>query len=201
MPRGIEGKNCCNMKFDLSFWSTIRLGLFYLGMINLISPGAASSEVVYKTIDEDGVPLFSDKINGEHERVLIPKSKKTNVFESPLTKMIAIEKKEPKQIYKVEILSPPIDHTFRNSEKVSVRINVKPRLASGSGHEARVFLDGDLLSDFGSSMNFQVRDLERGAHTLEAVLTDIAGRELARSEVRTFFVQKASIVNRRRFNN
>ena len=42
------------MKFDLSFWSTIRLGFFYLGMINLISPGAASSEVVYKTIDEDG---------------------------------------------------------------------------------------------------------------------------------------------------
>ena len=189
------------MKFDLSFWSTIRSGFFYLGMINLISPGAASSEVVYKTINENGVPLFSDKINGEHERVLLPKSNKTNVFESPPTKMIAIKGKEPKQIYKVEILSPPIDYTFRNSEKVSVRINVKPRLESGSGHQTRVFLDGDLLSDYGSSINFQIRDLERGAHTLEAVLTDIAGRELARSEVRTFFVQKVSIFNRRRFNN
>ena len=189
------------MKFDLSFWSTIRLGFFYLGMINLISPGAASSEVVYKTIDEEGVPLFSDKINGEHERVLLPKSNRANVFESLQTKMIVIEEKEPKQIHSVEILSPPIDRTFRNNEKVSVRINVRPRLASASGHETRVFLDGDLLSDYGSSMNFQIRDLERGAHTLEAVLMDIAGRELARSEVRTFFVQKASIFNRRRSNN
>ena len=49
-----------------------------------------------------------------------------------------------------------------------------------------MFLDGDLLSDFGSSMNFQIRDLDRGAHTLEAVLTDIAGQELARSKARTF---------------
>ena len=189
------------MKSIRKFWAFIGSGFLYLVTIYLVIFGSASSEVVYKTIDEDGVPLFSDKINGEHERVLIPKSKKTNVFESPLTKMIAIEKKEPKQIYKVEILSPPIDHTFRNSEKVSVRINVKPRLSSGSGHETRVFLDGDLLSDYVSSMNFQIRDLERGAHTLEVVLTDIAGRELARSEVRTFFVQKVSIFNRRRFNN
>ena len=179
----------------------MRVGFFYLGMINLILPGVTSSEVVYKTIDEDGVPLFSDKINGEHERILLPKSNKTNVYESPQTKMIAIEEKEPKQIYRVEILSPPIDHTFRNSEKVSVRINVRPRIASGSGHQTRVFLDGDLLSDYGSSLNFQIRDLERGAHTLEAVLTDMAGRELARSEVRTFFVQKTSIFNRNRFNN
>ena len=49
------------------------VGIFYLGMIYLISFGSASSEVVYKTIDEDGVPLFSDKIKGEHERVLLPK--------------------------------------------------------------------------------------------------------------------------------
>ncbi len=189
------------MKFYSSSWSTIRVGFFYLGMINLILPGVASSEVVYKTIDEDGVPLFSDKVNGQHERVLLPKSNRTNFFESPQTKMIAIEEKEPKQIYRVEILSPPIDHTFRNSEKVSVRINVRPRIASGSGHQTRVFLDGDLLSDYGSSLNFQIRDLERGAHTLEAVLTDMADRELARSEVRTFFVQKASIFNRNRFNN
>ena len=55
--------------------------------------------------------------------------------------------------------------------------------------ETRVFLDSDLLSTLVSSMNFQIK-FRASAHTLEAILTDVAGRELARSEVRTFLCKK-----------
>ena len=189
------------MKSCTNFWLAIRLGCFYLGLFNFIMPVATCSEVVYKTIDEDGAPLFTDKIKGESERVILLKSNRTNVLEPPQAKMFATKKKEAKQIYRLEILSPPIEHTFRNSEIVPVGIYVRPRLASGSGHEIRVFLDGVLLPEYGSVMNFQIKDLERGEHTLEAVLTDMAGQELARSEPRTFFVQKTSILNKIRSNN
>tara|TARA_B100000579_G_scaffold436600_1_gene463080 strand:+ start:1698 stop:2195 length:498 start_codon:yes stop_codon:yes gene_type:complete len=161
----------------------------------------ASSEVVYKTIGDDGVPTFSDKIKGEHERVFLSKSNRTNIFKSSQSKVFDVQENETKQLYRVEILSPRIKYTFRNNEKVPVGINVRPRFASGSGHQIRVFLDGNLLSEYGSSLNFQIVDIERGAHTLEVVLIDMSGQELARSEARTFFVQKASIFNRNRSGN
>ena len=53
--------------------------------------------------------------------------------------MSAIKEKAPKQIYRVEILSPPVDYTLGIVKKVPVEINVTPRLLSGSGHEIRVF--------------------------------------------------------------
>ncbi len=189
------------MKSIRKFWAFIGSGFLYLVTIYLVIFGSASSEVVYKTIGEDGIPMFSDKIKGEPERLVLPKGNSANALETPQAGVLAIKEKATEKIYKVEILSPPIDYTFRNSEKVAVEINVRPRLASGSGHEIRVFLDGNLLSEYGSAMNFKISDLDRGTHTLEAVLTDIAGQELARSNARTFFVQKTSISNRNRLNN
>ena len=64
-----RGKNCCKMKFDLSFWSTNRLGFFYLGMINFISLGAVARRLYIKLLMKMVSQYSQMKSIGSIERV------------------------------------------------------------------------------------------------------------------------------------
>ena len=81
------------MKSIRKFWAIIGLVFFYLGIIYLVMFGSASSEVVYKTIGKDGIPMFSDKIKGEPERMVLPKGNSANVLEPPQARVSAIKRK------------------------------------------------------------------------------------------------------------
>ena len=72
-----------------------------------------------------------------------------------------------------------------------VAVEIGPRLQRG--HRLGYFLDGN-LTDLGSgSTQFQVEGVERGIHTLQAVILDQAGEEVIRSLAVTFMMQQQSI--------
>jgi len=61
------------------------------------------------------------------------------------------------------------------------------------GHRFDVAIDGQRRNINTASPRTTVSDLVRGAHSLQIVVIDTAGKELMRSQSRTFFVQQTSI--------
>ena len=74
---------------------------------------------------------------------------------------------------------------------MDVVVEISPGLQPG--HHLGYYLDGE-LTDLGSgSTAFQMQDVFRGIHTLQAVILDGAGEEVLRSLAVTFMVQQTSI--------
>lgn len=74
---------------------------------------------------------------------------------------------------------------------VDVALEISPTLQAG--HRLGYYLDG-ALTDLGSrSAAFQLQEVVRGIHTLQAVILDGAGEEVLRSLAVTFMVQQTSV--------
>jgi hypothetical protein len=102
---------------------------------------------------------------------------------------------EAPAVYQViEIVSPADQETLRNIGTVlNVQVRFQPELQPG--HRYDLVLDGQRRNVNTTSPRAALADVFRGTHTLEIVVIDSAGAELARSATRTFFVQQTSVLN------
>lgn len=93
--------------------------------------------------------------------------------------------------YTVTIASPAPEEAIRaNAGNFSVQVQIEPGLQDG--HEVVVLLDGQEVAA-GSSLSVSLSNIDRGAHTLSAVVRDAGGGELARSGSVTFYVLRVSV--------
>jgi len=72
-----------------------------------------------------------------------------------------------------------------------VSLNVQPSLQAG--HRVRVYFDGEASLVSGSS--FQIQEVHRGVHNIQAEVLDENGQLLGRSQPNRFYVQQNSIAN------
>jgi len=94
----------------------------------------------------------------------------------------------------VRILSPTEQQTFWNTGgSVNVQVTVEPTLRAG--HRIDLVLDGRRRNLDTAGTQLVVSEVFRGVHTLEAIVLDTSGTEVARSGTTTFMVQQTSIVN------
>jgi hypothetical protein len=56
-------------------------------------------------------------------------------------------------------------------------------------------MDGQRRNVNTTGTRVALSDMVRGSHTLQVIVIDAAGAELARSASRTFFVQQTSVLN------
>jgi hypothetical protein len=71
----------------------------------------------------------------------------------------------------LEIWTPEQDQSFFGTDaQVPVRVRSEPEIAAG--HQLQVYLDGKLGEGPGGSLDRQFANLERGAHSLVAVIVD-----------------------------
>jgi len=99
------------------------------------------------------------------------------------------------QTYEVfNIIQPAQQETLWNiGAALNVQVDLAPRLQQG--HHLAVYLDGELVDVGARAPEFQVPDVFRGLHTLQAVVLDASGDEVLRSLAVTFMVQQTSILN------
>jgi len=64
-----------------------------------------------------------------------------------------------------------------------------------TGHRYDLLLDGQRRNVNTSNARVTLPDVFRGEHSLQVVVIDSAGKELARSPARVFFVQQTSTLN------
>ena len=163
-------------------------------LLALLASAASASEI-YKWVDEDGVVHFSDQPRAGAERVTLPKA---NTIPAPVraqrqdTDDVDGEQQaeEPFAYQSLEITSPAPEETLWNIEGVlSVSLALTPALQAG--HRVRVYFDGNPQDVSGTS--FQLEEVWRGVHNLQAEVVDEAGQLMIRSQPNRFYVQQNTV--------
>jgi hypothetical protein len=177
----------------------------FIAFIAVFAAGAVMAQA-YKWVDEDGVVHFSDTPVEGAERIDLPTDGRPRRQVTPTvtssaaaaTATSAATAEEPPTVFKydsIEIVAPAPEETLWNIEGVlNVALRVSPALRSGD--RVRVFFDGEerLVT---SSSSFQIQEVWRGVHNIQAEIIDSTGKLMARSLPNRFYVQQNSIAGPR----
>jgi len=92
------------------------------------------------------------------------------------------------------IVSPRQQETLWNEGgTVDVQVQLDPPLLAG--HRLDIYVDGQRRNLNSTSTDFTLENMERGIHTLQAIVVDQNGDELLRTLATTFMIQQTSIQN------
>ena len=167
----------------------VLLGLF-------VAPLAAASEA-YVWTDEDGVVHYSDRpVPGARKIELA----EPNTGQSPARRRSEATSSEPEdgptepkgpfRYESLTVASPGPEETLWNIGGVlNVSLALSPPLQPG--HQVRVYFDGN--AQIVSATSFQLQEVWRGVHNLQAEVLDPTGKMLIRSQPNRFYVQQTTV--------
>jgi hypothetical protein len=168
-------------------------------IISLIAVLTASAVMAqaYRWVDADGVVHYSDRPQEGAETIQLPEDRRPTRSFAPATTpttQTGDAAEEPAAAFSydsIEISAPAAEETLWNIEGVlNVTLNVQPALQPG--HRVRVYFDGNEQMVSGSS--FQIQEVYRGVHNLQAEVLDETGKLMGRSMTNRFYVQQNTIV-------
>jgi len=164
-----------------------------------LAAGAAQAQA-YRWVDEDGVVHYSDRPQQGAEQIQLPHegrrptpaARQTASLAQPGTTP-AGDEQQPSGPFKydsIEISAPAPEETLWNLEgTLNVSIRVTPALRPED--QMRIYFDGEPRMVSGTS--FQIQEVFRGVHNIQAEVVDSTGRVMARSLPNRFYVQQTSI--------
>jgi hypothetical protein len=167
-------------------------------IIILISTLAAGTVLAqaYKWTDEDGVVHFSDRPHEGAERIQLssdghrPPPPPRTVSSAAATAEAVPEEAAVFRYESLTIGSPLAEETLWNIEGVlNVTLNLQPALQTG--HRVRIYFDG--TPRFVNGMSFQIDEVYRGVHNIQAEIIDASGTMMIRSTPNRFYVQQNAI--------
>ena len=151
----------------------------FFGIAALALAGAVFGQA-YKWVDEDGVVHYSDRPQEGAEEIQLPttqRSSQPSRSPTPATRQTTQA-------------AEPAEETLWNIESVlNVTLNATPALQRG--HRVRVYFDGTPQMVSGTS--FQIEEVYRGVHNLQAEILDETGKMMIRSIPNRFYVQQNTI--------
>ncbi|HSR62537.1 MAG TPA: DUF4124 domain-containing protein [Gammaproteobacteria bacterium] len=154
------------------------------------------SAEVYRSVDEDGNVIFSDQPSPGAEEIRIDKIQTIDApsVKSRGTGSLSSDKKDDSDEYtSVAIQSPGSGEAISaNDGNITVSVSVAPKLKVRNGHQVVVYLDGNEATQ-GTSMQFNLENLNRGSHSLSAAVVDGKGNEKIRSAPISFTIHRHSV--------
>lgn len=165
-------------------------------LLGLLATGAAQAQA-YKWTDENGVVHYSDRPQPGAQEVDLGKysaPQGNSLARKPLRRRASEAEQDAADAFRYESLSvasPASEETLWNIGGV---LNVSLALSPGlqSGHRVQAYFDGAPLEVAG--LNFQLQEVYRGAHNLQAEVVDQSGKVLIRSRPTRFYVQQTSLL-------
>ncbi len=146
-----------------------------------------SAETVYKTTDEKGNIIFTDKPSEEAEEIKI---QKLDTIKNPNPGKYKPSSKKSENSHKYESLvvtSPENGASIRsNNGNVSISLELMPSLFSG--HKIIISMDGN---EVGTGSSVSLQNVDRGTHSISASVVDGNGKSLI-STSSTFSLLRAS---------
>lgn len=180
----------------------------WLILLSVLPMCAATAAPAWRWVDANGVVHYSDRpqpgatqieISGAQTFGSTAARSQTSAGQSTQPQTSAAASQAPaarqQQPYRaVTIVSPTQQQTLWNiGGMLDVSLTVDPGL--NPGHRIDLVLDGQRRNLDTTSTQIALNDVYRGVHTLEAVVVDTSGAEVARSAPVTFMVQQTSIQN------
>jgi len=171
-----------------------------LVLLGLLAASAAGAEAAYTWTDEDGVVHYSDRPEPGATEINIvgdrPSSRRTPASPTPSATNSAStdddegQSSQPFSYESLEIVAPGAEETLWNIEgTLTVTLALVPALQPG--HQVRVYFDGSPQTF--STTSFQIEEVWRGVHNLQAEVIDETGKLMIRSQPNRFYVQQNTI--------
>jgi hypothetical protein len=164
-----------------------------------VLPLAAGATEVYRWVDEDGVVHYSDQPHPGAEKMEVVEPPTMPAYQgrraaparTPATDTPAQQPAGP-GYQRLEIVQPTAEQTLWNiGGRLTVQLSLQPALKPGD--RVRVYFDGEPREVPG--LQFELTEVWRGAHNLQAEVVNEAGQPVIRSEPVRFYVQQTSIIN------
>jgi len=162
----------------------------------LIAAGSANAEI-FRTIDKDGNPVFSDVPPPPDQKAESVKVEPVNTFVTPAAEdnggFAAESAEDEVETYaNVSILSPGNDETIRdNAGTVTVAVAMNPDLRAGD--QLVLFMDGQPSTVAAQGTSFTLNNVDRGTHTVGVRVMDSSGRVAAEATPSTFHLQRVRL--------
>lgn len=178
-----------------------RHALYFLFLL----PGLAHA-VICKTVDAEGVVGYTDVPVGEcAEPVKLPDYSRYEPRPIPKTQNASPRSPandnsgdgEFSGYRSIEIVQPEADGTVRSNDgSVPVSIALDPPLEEG--HRIKLYIDGGAVRGEFDGPAIDLAGIERGTHSLRAVVSDAGGKRLGDSPTVRFTLRKTTIYDRER---
>lgn len=175
----------------------IRLPLLLGCLLALSSQAQESRRELWTWTDANGVTHFSDRPVPGARQVAVTTSTPQPRAAAPQPASAATASSPPEaaaiSYRSLEIWQPTNGESFFGADAaVNVRVRSEPELSQG--HTLLLYLDGKLVEGATNSDSYTITDLQRGVHSLAAVITDERGNEKIRSEPRVFHVRQPTVI-------
>jgi hypothetical protein len=166
----------------------------------LLAGSLATAATVYKWVDENGVVHYSDQPHANAEKINLKaaqtyKASSLSMGQSP-SGMPAppAMPPQPNAYQGCNISQPGDSQTFTNLDALTIVVMTDPGLRGGDA--VFLTLDGQLLNNGQpTGPSFTLSPVDRGEHTLQAVIRDAHGAIVCQSASVTFSVHQPSIAN------
>lgn len=166
--------------------------LFYI-FLWLFFVSAIAGNTLYQWTDEDGQIHVSDQPEANAKPVQLPKlqtyqlrSSTTNINNNATESDTSFQ---PQKYTAIHIITPKNQETIRdNSGNVSVNIQLAPKLFKNNQYQ--LFLDGKMYKKKQITSQFQLKNMDRGEHSLEAVIVNENNQILIRSAKIVFYLHQ-----------
>ena len=156
----------------------------------------ALAATVYKWVDEKGVVHYSDQPHPNAQVVSVPAAQTYKAGEMPVAPggpAVPPAPAQPPPYQGCAIAQPTDDQTFTNADSLSVIVRTDPALRPGD--QIFLMLDGQPLNGgVATGSEFTLTPLDRGTHTLQAVVRDGAGSLMCQTSGVTYNVHQPSIL-------
>ncbi len=168
--------------------------LFIAIVVSLLATAVFAQ--AYKWVDGDGVVHYSDRPAPGAEKIQLPTSRsasrpaqRTVATTTAVSTAPAAEKRFSYE--SIVVATPAAEETLWNIEGVlNVTLNLQPGLQQG--HRVRVYFDGE--QQMVNGLSFELQEVFRGVHNLQAEVVDETGKLMIRSITNRFYVQQ-NVVN------
>ncbi len=154
---------------------------------------------LWKWKDANGVTQYSDRpVPGATKVEMYTSAPAQPAASRPATTAPAAKPGTPAAVryQSLEIWKPDNGESFFGADAtVNVRMRSEPSLASGD--RLLLYLDGKLVEGASNSYEYTLENVDRGAHSLAAVILDGKGNEKIRSEPRVFHIKLPTTVEPR----
>ncbi len=164
-----------------------------LVLLGLLATTVAAADT-WTWTDEEGVVHYSDRPEPGATRIVIDEP---NTSQSLSRRRAtagadadADDAAATPRYESFEVASPGAEETLWNIEGVlNVSLSLSPGLQPG--HQIRVYFDGNPRMVNGTS--FQLQEVWRGVHNLQAEVLDETGKMLIRTRTNRFYVQQSTV--------
>jgi prophage tail gpP-like protein len=150
---------------------------FFIYLLLVSCAVFVNADTVYKTVDEDGNIIFTDKPSENAEEI---KLKELQTIKNPNPAKFKLMPKQADKAfsYKTFLITNPADGSGLRSNNGNLTISVSLEPPLRSGHKIIITMDGQTVSA-GTARSVSLQNIDRGTHSIGASVVDSSDKTIS----------------------